>query len=93
MSQVTECAKLIRKELKEHYPNIKFSVTSSSFSMGTSISINYNHDTELDNIRELVSKYEDGYYNHFEDIHEYYNNPEFEHLPKAKYIIIQRNKY
>lgn len=91
MSQITECAKLIRKELKEFYPNIKFSVTGSSFSMGTEITIKYNSETELSNLKDIVSKYQTYSYNHYEDIQETKEDPENEHLPKVKYVTVQRN--
>ena len=53
-----EYAKLIRQDLKKTFPNIKFSVRSDVYSMGSSININYSGDIERSEVEKVVQKYE-----------------------------------
>lgn len=56
---VTVTAKKLRKELKEAYPNTKFSVRSEKYSMGTSINVSWTDGAAQDKVEEILKKYED----------------------------------
>ena len=88
MSDVTEAAKAIRKELKNKFPGTKFSVTSQSYSMGNSVRISYENGPTSSSVNELVDKYQDGDFDGMEDLYNYRSNPD--NLPRAKYVIVQR---
>lgn len=88
MQTVAQCAAAIRKDLKQAFPGIKFSVTSSSYSMGNSVSIRYVDGVLNNEVRDIVQKYQYGSFNGMEDIYEYTNSRD--DIPQAKYIIISR---
>ena len=50
-------AKLIRKDLKAAFPGVKFSVTSSRFSMGSSVSVSYTNGPLRANVEAIVEAY------------------------------------
>ena len=54
---VAEVAKLIRAELKTAYPDIKFSVRSKSYSMGSSISIHWTDGLSSKQINAITGKF------------------------------------
>lgn len=81
-------AKAIRKELKQLFPNIKFSVTSESYSMGNSVNIRYIDGVPTKQIEEIVSKYEYGQFNPMEDIYEITNSRD--DIPQVKYLFTRR---
>lgn len=51
---VAETAKLIRVQLKKHFPVIKFSVKSKSYSMGASITIHWTDGPTTKKVNEVV---------------------------------------
>ncbi len=55
---VTETAKLVRKQLKAHFPGQKFSVRSDSYSMGAAIRIRYEDGPWLEDVNEVVKPFE-----------------------------------
>lgn len=78
------CAAAIKQELKEKYPGIKFSVTSETFSMGNSVSVNWTDGPEYEEVNNIVSGYQYGHFNGMEDIYEYKENRD-DSKPSAKY--------
>jgi hypothetical protein len=78
------CAAAIRQELKEKYPGIKFSVTSDTFSMGNSVSVNWTDGPEYEEIESIVEGYQYGHFNGMEDIYEYKKDRD-DSKPSAKY--------
>jgi hypothetical protein len=78
------CAAAIRLELKEKYPNTKFSVTSETFSMGNSVSVNWTDGPEYEEIEAIVEGYQYGHFNGMEDIYEYKKDRD-DNKPSAKY--------
>jgi len=83
------CADAIRAELKEKFAGVKFSVKSSTFSMGDSVDISWSDFLSRDEVEAVVSKYQQGRFNGMEDIYEYSNN--IEGLPQAKYVSARRD--
>jgi hypothetical protein len=78
------CAAAIRQELKEKYPGVKFSVTSETFSMGNSVSVNWTDGPEYEEIETIVEGYQYGHFNGMEDIYEYKKDRN-DSKPSAKY--------
>lgn len=89
LSPVAQCAKLIRAELKQNFPNIKFSVRSSNFSMGNAIDIRYSGNVAEEDVEKLVAKYEYGRYDGMQDMYEINNRRN--DIPQAKYICVYQN--
>lgn len=88
LSEHAQAAKLIRTELKKAFPEIKFYVTSESYSGGNSVSIEYIDGPTQKQIQEIVDKYEYGHFDGMYDIYEYSNNRN--DIPQVKYVQIQR---
>lgn len=88
MSEPAETAKLIRKELKEKFPNIKFSVTSKSYSGGSSVDIHWFNGVPAEQINAIVAKYEYGHFDGLTDLYEMSNVRD--DIPQVKYIFAQR---
>lgn len=88
LTGAAECAAAIRKELKEIFPHIKFSVRSEVFSGGDAVRLSWELGPTEAEINKIVSKYEDGRFNGMEDIYEYTSKPEG--MPGAKYITTSR---
>lgn len=93
LSTAALAAKAIRKELKEKFPGVKFSVRSSNFSMGNSVDISYDvitHGVEGDNkapvkdVWDIASKYQYGHFDGMTDSYEYSNF--HDDLPQVKYV-------
>ncbi len=83
-SSAANCATAIREELKKHFPNIKFAVKSSNFSMGDSVHISWNDGPTEKQVQEFTNKYQYGSFNGMEDIYEYTNTRE--DIPQSKYV-------
>jgi hypothetical protein len=62
-----ETAKMIRLVLKESFPGVKFSVVSSTYSMGASITIKYNDGPNADAVKAAVSIFEASYFDGMQD--------------------------
>lgn len=56
--RATETAKKIRKELKKAFPEIKFSVRSSTFSMGSSVTVSYTDGVPQKEVEEIVNRFQ-----------------------------------
>lgn len=82
-------AKLIKKELSDKFPGIKFSVTSDCFSGGDSVNINYTDGPTSEEVDDIVKKYQYGSFNGMEDIYEYTNRRA--DIPQVKYVMAQRS--
>jgi len=64
---VVETAKMIRTVLKESFPGVKFSVKSSSYSMGASININYVDGPTNAQVKAVISVFEGSYFDGMTD--------------------------
>lgn len=82
-------AKEIRKELKTHFPETKFRVTSSNYSMGNSVDIKWIDGPTNDEVRNIVRQYQYGHFNGMEDIYEVSNRNE--DIPQVKFVMAQRD--
>ena len=83
------CAQAIRKELKQLFPKIKFSVTSDNFAGGDSVNIRYTDGVGIEEVRKVCGKYQYGHFDSSIDLYEYSN--ERKDLPaQAKYVSVSR---
>lgn len=88
LSTQAEVAKLIRKELKEKFPEIKFNVRSRSFSGGDDVNIDYTNGVPADEIRKITNKYQAGSFDGMTDM---YNYDYDKTGPTSKYIFVNRH--
>jgi len=79
------CAQTIRKELKDKFPNIKFSVRTRR----NAIDIEYSNSIPENKIKEVVSKYEMGHFDGMDDSYKYTNTRD--DIPQVNYVFIRRN--
>ena len=64
---VVETARMLRAALKEAFPGVKFSVRSSSYSMGASINISYTDGPTNAQVKAIVSNFEGSYFDGMTD--------------------------
>ncbi len=82
-------AQAIRRELKENFPSVKFTVRSENFSMGDAVRIAWIDGPQTKQVEEITDKYQYGSFNGMEDIYEYSNRRD--DIPQAKYIQTSRD--
>jgi len=87
MTNPTEAAKAIRKDLKAKYPTYKFSVTTEKYSGGNCVTVYCPKEVEQSEVSEMVNKYRDGKFDGMIDSYEYNQNSESN--PTAQYILTQ----
>jgi hypothetical protein len=87
-SQHALTAQAIRKELKLHFPLIKFSVKSDSFAGGNSVRVEWNNGPTYEKVEALVGKYQYGRFDGMQDLYEYNNSRS--DIPQVKYVQVQR---
>lgn len=88
MSIHAESAKAIRKELKRAFPLTKFSVTSSTYSGGNSVAVEWVDGPTSEEVGNVAYKYQYGHFNGMEDIYEHTNRRD--DLPQVKYVQVRR---
>jgi hypothetical protein len=87
-TQAAQCAASVRRDLKELFPGVKFSVKCHNYSGGDSVYVDwYDGPTEKE-VAPHLYKYEKGHFNGMEDIYEYSNlNGD---IPQTKYLFCKR---
>ena len=86
ISKWAEVAKNIRKDLKQHFPNVKFSVTSAAYAGGTSVYINYSdNNLKAEEVNKIVDKYEAGWFDGMSDCYMYYEDRDY---PTVRFVIV-----
>ena len=88
MSIHVQTAAAIRKELKQNFPNITFSVKSHIFTGGDSVGIHWTDGPTWDTVNKIVCKYEYGYFNGMIDCYD--NNNMRDDIPQVKYVRVDR---
>jgi len=86
LSIAAKTAKAIREELKQVFPEIKFSVKSETYSMGTAVTITYEDGPTREQVYEVVNKYQYGHFNGMNDCYEMTNKRN--DIPQVKYVVI-----
>jgi hypothetical protein len=85
--EYAQAAKLIRQDLKKAFPGVKFSVSSCGYSMGSSVTIDYENGPQSSEVNSLVKKYSyEGEYNL--DGNRVHNR--IEGLPQARFVFVQK---
>lgn len=87
-STVAQCAALIRNELKANFPQTKFRVTSSNYSMGDSVNVSWIDGAAHEEVEQLLAKYQYGRFNGMEDIYESTNRRD--DIAQTKYLFCDR---
>jgi hypothetical protein len=64
---VVDTAKLVRAALKESFAGVKFSVKSSSYAGGASITIKYTDGPTSDQVEKVISNFEGSYFDGMQD--------------------------
>jgi hypothetical protein len=83
-----QCAALIRSELKANFPQTKFKVTSSNYSMGDSVNVSWTDGAAHEQVEQLLAKYQYGRFNGCEDIYESTNRRD--DIAQTKYLFCDR---
>jgi hypothetical protein len=65
---VTDTAKIVRGELKKHFPSVQFSVRSSSYSMGASIDISWTDGPIAKAVEAITGQFEGASYDSMQDM-------------------------
>jgi hypothetical protein len=88
-----QTAKLIRAALKESFPTVKFSVTSSQYAGGASISIRYINGPTADQVNQVVKVFEGSYFDGMQDYKgQNYANLDGEEVKfGADYVFVNRS--
>lgn len=89
MSTHASAAKMIRKELKEMFPNTKFSVTSKSYSGGNSVDATWIDGPASEMVEKITNKYQYGKFDGMIDSYEYSNVQSG--LPQVKFTFAIRD--
>lgn len=87
-SKHASCSQAIKTELKNIFPDVKFSVTSDSFSMGDSVRISWVDGPTVDQVTEVTGKYQYGHFDGMQDMYEYTNRRD--DIPQTKYVMESR---
>lgn len=82
------CAKAVKKELKEKFPGIKFSVTSESFSGGDAVRVSWEDGPTYNTVNPLLTKYQYGHFDSMQDLYEFSNMRN--DIPQTKYLSCSR---
>jgi hypothetical protein len=83
------CAKAVRKELKEKFPGIKFSVRSDNFTGGDAVRVSWYDGPTYDEVDTLLTKYQYGHFDGMQDLYEFSNVRA--DIPQTKYLTCSRH--
>lgn len=81
-----EAAKNLRKDLKKHFPGVKFSVRSDY----SSVNVTWVDGPTRAMVEEIANRYQCGSFNGMEDIYEYSNSPFTTLFGGAQYVFCSR---
>lgn len=83
------CSKKIKQDLKNAFPNVKFSVKSDNFSGGNSVDITWIDGVTYDMVEKVVKKYQ---YGNFDGMTDSYNvNNQDTSIPQVMFVQCQRS--
>lgn len=84
-------AKRIKKRLSALYPNMKFSVTSDTFSMGNSVDIRWTDGPLMESVNAITKQYQYGSFDGQQDMYNYEDIDESLGCEGAKYVMCHRD--
>lgn len=70
----TEVAKLVRKRLKAHFPNQKFSIRTSKYSGGASIRVKWTNGVAKTKVEKVVGYLHGATFDGMQDLKEYHDS-------------------
>ncbi len=88
LSPHAAAAKMIRQDLKRHFPKTTFRVTTKSYSGGDHVRIRWTDGPTDKQVSALVSRYEYGHFDGMTDMYEYSNSRD--DIPQTKYLFTER---
>lgn len=88
LTPAARASKMIKENLKNKFPGVKFSVKSSNFSMGDSVSVSWVNGPTEKEIKDIINIYQYGSFNSYEDMYE--NTNRREDIPQTKYVSTSR---
>jgi hypothetical protein len=83
-------AKNIRIELKNAFPQIKFSVTTSKFAGGNSVRVGWIDGVTVEEVDQIANKYKGGTFDGSDDLYTYSDTAWMDAFGSAKYISTSR---
>lgn len=89
-SSLTAAAKNIRIELKRAFPKVKFSVTTSRFSMGNSIDVRWTDGPNSGQVDAIVNRYKGGSFDGMTDCYNYEQSSWTDAFGEGKYVTTNR---
>lgn len=85
-------AKNMRTEFKAKFPGVKFSVNARRFAGGDSIDVEWTGGPQIEEVREITRKYEEGRFDGMTDSYDYKKNDAWTDIfGGTKYLHLQRN--
>lgn len=90
-NQSALAAKALKAEIKKAFPNLKVSVKSEVYSMGSSVRVEMTDQTPATRkaIEALAAKYQYGHFDGMTDTYEYTNSRK--DIPQAKYVFVNND--
>jgi hypothetical protein len=70
----TDTAKMIRKEVKHYFPNVKFAVRSHSYSGGSSINVSWTDGPTTSEVDAIVKRFQGASFDGMIDLKSYHNS-------------------
>jgi len=93
LSTHAAAAKALRQELKQLFPDVRFSLRSKRFAGGTSLTVSFSDwlsPTQIGQLKAIADKYQYGSFDGMTDSYSYTNSRD--DLPQVKYVHIERRK-
>lgn len=90
MSEHADCAKAIRRDLKQAYPGTQFSVRSRTYSGGTSVDVEWLDGPERRDVSAVTCKYQYGCFNIEDDLYDISNSRD--DLPQVRFVQLRREE-
>lgn len=88
MREAAQVAKVIKQELKKHWPTVKFSAKSEYYAGGNSVHVSWNYGPTSRQVAQIIDKYQHGHFDGMTDMYEYRATT----TPvSAKYVFGQRS--
>lgn len=89
-SDATHAAKNMRRELKEAFPGIKFSVKTKKYSGGDSIRVSWTDGPTEKRVTDIIDRYQEGHFDGMIDCYEYNDSVFCSTFGGTKYVFANR---
>lgn len=88
-SNHARAAQMIRRELKERFPGVKFSIRSRSYSGGSAVDIRSEPYVDRQEVMAIVGKYQYGHFDGMTDTYHHSNTDES--IPQVQFVQYHRS--